>query len=174
MGTYNNAIVEVFNGAEWTINSQPLFPEKYESTVLTEAPFCYQSYALSSFIAGVRNDYMITPIAPCRGLPDGHESLFTTEGFSSIPIPMSRYPDIITDWDCEGKTWVLLSELLAVDYDATFEDRSSQQMVRDSVPAGEGVFVTYREHLGELYFKELDALKTLGPPEHVRIVFSFT
>ena len=38
---------------------------------------------------------------------------------------------------------------------------------------GEGKFLTYRENLGEWFFKHLNELKELGDPENVRIVFWF-
>lgn len=38
---------------------------------------------------------------------------------------------------------------------------------------GEGQIVTYREHLGNGFFQDIEVLKTLGSADDVRIVFWF-
>lgn len=38
---------------------------------------------------------------------------------------------------------------------------------------GNGIFITYREFLGEHFFKELDVLKEFDRPQDVRIIFAF-
>lgn len=38
---------------------------------------------------------------------------------------------------------------------------------------GEGTQMTYRQFLGENFFKDLEIMKTLGPPEDIRVVFGF-
>lgn len=176
MGTMTRSVVEVFDGEEWKVNEEHIFPGKYESSDKQSTPFSFQDSAIASFIAGVRNDYEIQPIAKGRGLPDGHECIPVIEGFAGMEVMHSRYPYEITDTEMwyGAKTWVLLSELVAFDYDATFEDRSNDGQGPETVDVGQGTIRTYREHLGPFYFEVLDVLRTMGPPEHVRIVFAFS
>ena len=173
MGTYNRSVVEVFDGNEWRLNKSAIFSKEVHGDTKTAEPFTFQSYAIAAFIAGVRNDFEVTPIAKGRGLPEGHECIPVPEGYVGEVVMYSRYPDEITDFEAYGKTWVLLSELLDFDYNATFEDRRNYGPGPDTLDAGKGEVITYRLHLGDLYFTNLELLKTLGPPEHVRIVFAF-
>ena len=69
-------------------------------------------------------------------------------------------------------------ELLAFDYDATFEDRRVSGEILPGVishgmscPPGQGTVVTFREFLGQQYFTDLNKLKALGP--ETRILFYF-
>ena len=171
MGTYNDSIVEVYSIEEkaWQLEgSEVRFPvrecdQEFLGITVTDRPFNYQSYAIASFIAGIRNDYGIEPIAPNRGLPEGHESV-EEEGWFGYKEMVTHYPYYITDENCTN-TWVLLSELLDFDYEQTFESLRSN---------GENQVITFREHLGEFYFKELECLKKVGQPELVRIVFAFS
>ena len=180
MGTNNDSLVEIYSAEskEWDIvESSKAFPIRecdWKSLGIktTDAPFRYQSYAIAAFIAGIRNEFEITPIAERRGLPDGHKSVEDTEGFSGIKSMVSRYPyEIIED---RSNTWLLLKELLDFDYEQTFEDRRNYGAGNhDTVEVGSGSVITYKEHLGPFFFTELEALKELGDPEHVRIIFAF-
>lgn len=168
MGTYNDSVVEILDQENkvWHLaDSDGAFPVRscdwnIMGSKNTNRPFNYQSYAIASFIAGVRNYYALTPISDVRGLPD-NESIEDIE-------KVSRYPWYIED-DCLN-TWLLLKELLEFDYEQTFEDRRDNG---NTVEKGKGCIITYREHLGEFFFDELEALKKFGNPEYVRIVFAF-
>lgn len=176
MGTMTWSVVEVFNGEEWQVSDEYIFPGKYESSDKQSTPFSFQDSAIASFIAGVRNDYEIQPMAKGRGLPDGHECIPVIEGFAGMEVMHSRYPYEIVDTEMwyGAKTWVLLSELVEFDYDATFEDRRNDGPGPETVDVGQGTIRTYREHLGPFYFEVLDVLQTMGAPEQVRIVFAFS
>lgn len=84
------------------------------------------------------------------------------------------------DYDWHTPSYITLKEFLEYNYDAIMEDRRTTKQIMPNVwdgsaDAGEGngKKETVREFLGEHFFKELDALKTLGEPENVRIVFWF-
>lgn len=123
-------------------------------------PFDWRSYGMFAFLAGVRNYSAITPLSKPRGLPaDAVER---------------------DDGDCGGDhshSWLSLEELLAFDYDASMEDR---RYTRQEGPnsfngaatcePGQGEKTTYREFLGEAFFKDLEKLKAAGAE---RVVFGF-
>jgi hypothetical protein len=175
MSTSNCSIVEVFNVEDQTWNmaqTHGMFPVKpgYEPEFggpTADSPFKYQSYAIAAFIAGVRNYYKLTPIAQNSGLPRDHKSVESHEGWGSSEM-VTRYPYYMTE-GCSN-AWVLLKDLLDFDYQQCFEDRRKG---RNSVPVSEGVLTSYKEHLGDFYFQELEVIQRLGPPEHVRVVFAF-
>jgi hypothetical protein len=175
MGTYTKTLTEVFSVKNQTWEralTQGMFPVKpgYEPQFggeTTDSPFQYQSYAIAAFIAGVRNDYKLTPLAENSGLPRDHKSVESHEGWGG-PEMVTRYPEHMTE-NCSN-AWVLLKDLLDFDYQQCFEDRRKG---RNAVPVGEGVITSYKEHLGDFYFEELEVLQKIGKPEHVRIVFAF-
>jgi hypothetical protein len=81
-------------------------------------------------------------------------------------------------------SYLTLKELLDFDYNQTFEDRRSEKITyfkeggilyngNHIVEEGEGISITYKDHLGESFFEHIEILKTLGEPENVRIVFYF-
>jgi hypothetical protein len=112
------------------------------------SPFDWRSYNMFAFLAGVRNYSAITPISEPRGLP--------------------------ADFDRDGDpyvgdhsfSWLSVEELEAFDYDQTIKLR------RPAVEPGkvQVTMTTYRRLLGESFFRDLAAVKTLGA---VRIVFGF-
>lgn len=123
------------------------------------------SYGLFGFLAGVRNYSAVTPISQPRGLPEG------------VDPPSEDYDGPLDEWLGEHDySWLLLSELLGVNYDQIVEDRRFSGVIdgmisgAHTVPAGNGVRMTLRAFLGEGYFAELDRL-TQGGVE--RIVFGF-
>jgi hypothetical protein len=122
-------------------------------------PFEVRSYSLFGLLAGVRNYSAVTPIAAPRGMPDTVSELVQEK---------------FLHWSLDGHThsWLMLSELTDFDYDQTMEDRRVTRGGDACCTAdpGDGEKRTYREFLGEWYFKELERLKTLGAE---RIVFWF-
>ncbi|MBY8825080.1 hypothetical protein [Sphingomonas colocasiae] len=123
------------------------------------------TYGLFGFLADVRNYSAVTPISQPRGLPEG------------VDPPSEDYDGPLDEWLGEHDySWLLLSELLSVDYNQTMEDRRFSGMIdgmisgSHTVPAGSGVRMTLRAFLGEAYFEELDRLTHSGVE---RIVFGF-
>lgn len=187
MGADIYSFVEVKRNNKWEIIKEEIFPS-YDSK--TSSPFDYRSYSLFGFLADVRNYSHCTPIRECRGLPEDSEYLnspspyaYQRNPMSGEPIPLSEQETIksdILEGGYYGHSWLLLKELLDFDYDQTFWDR---RITREEKPncfnsaalaeEGEGQIITYREHLWEHFFEEIEILKTLGDPENVRIVFWF-
>ena len=171
MGTSVNTVVEQFNGEEWVIqhdNIYPTMPYMHASHgEYTDRPFMAQHYGLFAFIADVRNDYAVPAIALHRGLPEDHESI-KQYGFGGYEEQVSRYPFEIVEG--HSKTWVSAKELLDFNYGTLFEERRGNH---GTVPKGQGQIITIRELLGEHYFKEIEALKQFPDPAKVRIIFAF-
>lgn len=113
-------------------------------------PFGWRGYRMFGFLANVRNYYGVPTIAPMRGLP--------------VDVS-SQGRDVHAGDDC-GSSWLMLSELLAYDYDQEFEDKQPFP--------GDPVRTTVRDHLGDLFFRHLDELGELGCPDDVRVVFWFS
>lgn len=129
-------------------------------------PFsAWPSYRLFGFLANVRNYSAVEPISRPRGLPPG------------IELPSSGFDGPDEDWLGEDDhSWLLLSELQAIDFDRIVEDRRTTGIVNGlrrgnlTAPVGEGVKMTLREFLGVEFFEELDRLEKAGAE---RIVFGF-
>lgn len=131
------------------------------------SPFHWRSYAVFGFLADVRNYSHCTPISEPKGLPDD---------LSPEVAGKAEY----WDWDGHSHSWLTLKELLGFDYDKVFWDRRVSKQVAPNVwngtalaLEGEGQHITYREHLGAQFFRDLETLKTFGEPENVRVVFWF-
>jgi hypothetical protein len=175
MGTYNYTLVEKLGPISklWDIEETTgLFGGPQNDDVTVDNPFEYQSYPIAAFIAGERNYYDVTPIAEGRGLPSDHKSIKRIAGFGGQTEMISRYESFLVDG--ESYCWVLLSELVDFNYDDTFENRRANRGHNDTVPAGEGEIQTYKEFLGERYFKNLKVLQQVGEPSEIRIVFRFS
>lgn len=132
-----------------------------------DSPFDYRDYSLFAFLADVRNYDYCEPITPPKGFPsDASEEV------------IEEY----NDWEGDAHTpsYLTLEELLNFDYDKKFWNR---RVIKQTSPAswngaalaeeGEGEITSYRDNLGEYYFKVLDELKELGNPKEVRVVFWF-
>lgn len=126
--------------------------------------FDFRSYGIFAFLAGVRNYSDVTPISEPRGLPeDAGEAVRAAFEY----------------WGCDAHTpsWLTLEELLAFNYDAMTEDRRVMRRVGPNSYSGactckpsEGKTMTWRQFLGEDFFKDLNALADAGAE---RIVFWF-
>lgn len=124
------------------------------------APFDWRSYGMYGFLADVRNYSAVPPIAEQRGLPDDADL------------------DGDDDWLGDHSfSWLSVEELTAFDYDKLMEDR---RVTRQTGPntwdggctaePGGGETMTFRDFLGEAFFKDIDKLKELGAE---RVVFGF-
>lgn len=122
-------------------------------------PFDWPDYGMYCFLAGVQNYSAVPPIAEARRLP---------------------YDIVVAenDWfDYHSLSWLLVKELLAFDYDATFEDRRVTHRVGPNAwdgsctaEPGGGEKTTYRKFLGNKFFADLEKLKAAGAE---RVVFGF-
>ena len=72
--------------------------------------------------------------------------------------------------DGHSQTWVTAKEILEFNYDSKFEDRRDDG---ETLPAGQGKMIKFRELLGEHYFDEIEVLKQCPEPENVRIILAF-
>lgn len=130
-------------------------------------PFDWRNYGMYAFLAGVRNYSAVPPIAEPRGLPQGLSHQVKRE---------------VEEWGDDGHThsWLLMSELLAFDYDNTLEDR---RYTRQEGPnffnggatsePGQGKRTTWREFLGPEFFRDLEMLRAAGNQDNTRVVFWF-
>ncbi|WP_457091134.1 hypothetical protein [Microvirga sp. P5_D2] len=123
----------------------------------------HRDYRIFAFLADVRNDEGVPPIAQPRDLPDD-----TSDG---VAAGFRRCDD------AHSVSWLSISELLDYDYDriVTVEERRAAMAVHSkyrgsAVMAEEVGVMAVRELLGEDFFDELQELKTCGVE---RIVFWF-
>jgi hypothetical protein len=126
-------------------------------------PIRRRDYRIFAFLADVRNDEGIPPIAQPRDLPDDISD-GVVAGFEKCD-------------DAHSISWLSVSELLDYDYDriVTVEERravmaSHHEYWGGAVMAEEVEAVAVRELLGKDFFDELQELKTCGAE---RIVFWF-
>lgn len=130
-------------------------------------PFADRNYGAFAFLAGIRNYSAVTPISEPRGMP-------ADPGF----IVGLRQKE----WGEDGHThsWLMVSELLAFNYDAEMEDR---RYTRQEGPnffnggatcePGQGQRKTWREFLGPNFMRDLEMLRAAGYPDTTRVVFWF-
>jgi len=92
----------------------------------------------------------------------------------------TNFDDIDNDYDYHSKSHLTLKELTDFNYEKKFWNR---RVTKQTAPncfngaalaeEGEGKTVSYRENLGQDFFDVIEALKDLGKPEDVRVVFWF-
>lgn len=172
MGCDIHIIAEVREDGTWKANTREVFPldeweREYYKKSHAEVPFDWRSYSMFGLFANVRNYDHCTSIAAPRGIPED-----ASEAYKSHE----------RDWEGDGHShsYLTLRELIEFDYDKVFWNR---RITRQEGPntfngaaianEGEGRHLSQRENLGEQYFQHLEALKTLGAPDDVRIVFFF-
>ncbi|PKA40428.1 hypothetical protein CWR43_28010 [Rhizobium sullae] len=122
-----------------------------------------RSYGTFGFLADVRNYSDVPPIAERRGFPNDASSgvLGSYQGWGS---------------DAHSPSWLRVDELEAFDYDRPVEDRRVTRQTSwgldggCTAEAGGGKMTTYREFLGEWFFKDIAKLREAGAD---RIVFWF-
>lgn len=126
-------------------------------TIQGFSPFDWRSYGMFGFLADVRNYSAVTPLSEPRGLPTDMDRC--TDDFEKLS-------------DCHSCSWLSVEELAAFDYDVEMEDRRVTRggNRRCTCDPGEGEKTTYREFLGECFFKDLVELQRIGAE---RVVFGF-
>lgn len=137
----------------------------------------WQSYDLFGFLAGVRGGAVGNAIAKMRGLPcdttnESLDAISPYSGSDSIGIgygesekfepktPRERSIACMGETERYGFSWVGLGELVQFDYDQT-------------ITSVEGMPSTYRQELGDRYFKNLEALKSKADQGEIRLLFCF-
>ena len=119
------------------------FDKKYYKKDKGENPFDWRNYTMFAFLADVRNRGALKPICEPKG----------------VPTDLSEeVKDKYESWyeDAHSASYLTLKELTDFDYNKKSNEN-----------------YTYKEMLGEWFFKHLEELKLLGEPESVRIVFWF-
>ena len=137
--------------------------------VLNFNPFQSRSYSRSAFLAGVRNSYGVVPLSLPRGLPlhiqkedscrihDEERTGFTT--FDEHRYLMERR------FGEYSRSWLTIKEICDYDYNVVFEETTEEgELVKKRV-------ISYRDFLGENFFKELKILQELAAD---MIVFGFS
>ena len=167
MGCDIHSRVQVFKDGEWKTVEARLFPDVSPDLFDAESrwsrsspePFTWRCYGMFAFLADVRNYSFVPPLSKARGFSedmkgcDSDDFLFGEHSFS----------------------WLGLDELLAFNYDQTFEDRRWMKDGNGAADAGagNGVMVTFRDFLGPHFFRDLAIMRCLGEPSQVRVVFGF-
>lgn len=130
----------------------------------TPEPFSWRSYGTFAFLAGVRNYSDVTPISELRGWP-ADASVGAQEDYE-------RWSG-----DAHSPSWLSVEELSAFDYGKQMEDRRVGRQIAPNLYSGactanpgEGKAKTYREFLGEAFFRDLEILNEIGAD---RVVFFF-
>lgn len=181
MSTWGTFCAELRLNGKWILNQQEIFPfpdDAWQRQVGDKRtrwafPFATERYHLYAFLAGVRNEFGCVPLAEPKGVPEDI-SADALEIFAPGPWVVDEYGESreagsveeilrVAGNDRWGFSWLTLAELLAFDYEQRFLDVSNVPYTTTS----------YRSFLGDAYMQCLDALKRLGPPNDVRIVFAF-
>lgn len=147
---------------------------KLDDVLSSYHPINDRNYGVFGFLANVRNYSGIPSIAEQREFPPGVlEQCYTPYVETNGEV----YPTIfgLNPCDLHSLTWVSLNELLEFDYDQEVEDRRCTIPVNfpfgmyyaggGTAEPGRGIKTTYREFLGQGYFKALadfETYKNLG------------
>jgi hypothetical protein len=167
MGCDIHSYCEVKKDGVW-VPSGDVFPlDEYDRKAYTKThgvhPFDWRSYGLFGFLADVRNYSHVPCIQPPTYslLPD--VSSYVREAYDS------------TGMDTHSMSTLTARQLVEYNYSPIFWDRRVMKSGNGAALAdeGEGAHLTLREFLGERFFVDLAVLKSLGPPDDVRIVFWF-
>lgn len=170
MGCDIHSFAEVKRNNKWEkVNdhfSLDDYDKEYYKKEKGDNPFDWRDYSIFAFLAGVRNYDHCEPISKPKGLPE------------DLSDEVKQHYE---DWECDAHSasYLKAKELLEFDYDKTFWNRRITKVEGNCTNGaalaeeGEGKVLTYRENLGEWFFKHLEELKTLGEPENVRIIFWF-
>lgn len=178
---YGNIIGER-NAGEFEYDWVKIEEPSKENPKYNWEPFGWRSYGIFGFLADVRNYSCVPCIVEPRGLPNDSNYLnkaaeynfWNGEGRVTIKSEVEEDPNYHT------LSHIYLSELIAFDYEQTFEDRRFTKQVAPNVfyggetcEVGEGNIITFRDFLGTHFFDEIERLKEYGEPKDVRIIFWF-
>lgn len=143
---------------EWEVVGK-VFTDKFsdERVELTDEPFSWRQYRLFAFLANVRNDFNVTPIKT-RELPDD-----ATEETKRWCTGVYDGSD-----EMQGKC-LYLKDMLEFDYEQEFTDKNPYL---GEYPVKH--VTSYRDFLGEDYFRVLEELKVLGTGDNVRVYYWFS
>lgn len=130
---------DVFPASQWEMD--------YYHKELSDRPIRERNYAWFGFLANVRNTYDLPTVAKQRDIPN------------NVSKEVCELNKEFGD-DGHSHSWLLLSELLAFDYDKTVRLRNQEAY-------------TLRAIFEPEWFEILDRLSALGKPTNVRIVFWF-
>lgn len=187
MGADIHSFTEVRREGKWDRIDEPIFQKGYDGKNST-SPFDWRSYSMFGFLADVRNYSYCVPLAEPRGLPKDSDYL---NEFLEKPVSYAyAYHDngkaytvgqeLELDMDYHSHSYFTLKELLDFDYNQEMWDRRVTKQTGPNswngaalAEDGEGEIITYRSHLGDSFFEDIESLKTLGNPEDVRVVFYF-
>ena len=132
---------------------------------LIDETFLYwRSYRVFGWLAGVRNYFDVTSIAPVRGIPIDASS---------------EVREKLEEWGLDAHTasWISLDEFLAFDYNSPVEDCRVTRQIASGVwsggktcPKGQGQVMTWKEFLGGDVIADLQKLQEGGAE---RIIFWF-
>lgn len=180
MGADIHIFTEVKKAGKWERQTEKIYP--YYSDEKSDAPFDWRSYGMFGFLAGVRNYSNIPVLGELKGLPDDSEWLnqvADSQDWLGALSTRTVKQDVEQDYDYHHLTYFTLKELIDFDYDKCFEDLRYTETIGNVTNGsaiaqeGEGQVTTFKEFLGENFFKCIEILKTLGEPEDVRIIFWF-
>ena len=167
MGCDIHCYVEVYENDKWS-KVGAVFPVGDDASWLGEEnidrPIYWAQYGLFAFLAGVRNISGVEPLAYPKGIP---------ADISSAVL------DIYNEWgdNAHSMSWLTLKELLGVDYNTAFTDKTEFKEVMPGIWSwGVGIAgdeTTLRDFLGIRYFNMLEMLQSLGDQDKVRLVFWF-
>lgn len=156
MGCDIHTLIEVKVDGKWTPFKEQIFVDQFEKPSME--PFDWRSYRMFGVLAGVRNYSAIPPIKVPIGLP---------KDFNNDD------PEL---WIGDHSfTWYYLKELLEFDWDKECEDRRVSMEIApgETCELGQGVKTTYREMVGERFFRDLRIMKERFDPENTRIIIGF-
>lgn len=158
MGVDISSLVEFREDGEWEVVEEVFSRESFNGEIIkTDSPFHWRSYRLFAFLANIRNDFGVTPIKS-HGIPED-----ATERTKEIA---TGYYD--GDTDLQGDC-IYLKDMLEFDYEQEFEDKNPY-LGEDPVKH----VTSYRDFLGEDYFRVLEELKALGAGDDVRVYYWFS
>jgi hypothetical protein len=161
MGCDIHSFAEVKRNGKWERLTEKVF--KSWDGSLIDAPFDLRNYSVFGFLADVRNYSDCKPLSQPKGFPQDSEWLNEIHKKDKDLTNLRYY---LEDGDYHSHSFFTLKELVDFDYEQTFEDGRAEVSEEPKI-------ITYREHLWEKYFDDIDVLKTLGEPEDVRVVFWF-
>lgn len=161
MGCDIHSFAERKVGDRWELITERFFDV---DDFATAEPFGWRSYGTFGFLADVRNYSDVTPIAERRGWPQDASAAAAEEH--------KRWAG-----DAHSASWLTVEELRTFNYDQPMEDRRVSRQIGENMWSGGctaepgcGTVTTYRDFLGDAFFRDLEILNEVGAD---RILFFF-